>query len=114
MFILLLYTMPDAYQSTRKCLVQALEHVEVMNSTDICHLEVDGLTEIARLIAILDRRVNRLCFNKLAHAETVAKMTEGQRLLGKDVKASASYAAWHEAWLAKQRSLEKYARNVKT
>lgn len=107
--------MPNVYASIREQLVLALENVDVLNHTEIDALEVSGLTETARLLAILQRRTRRLCDNKLDHVKTIAQMhgflVTGQRLAGQDTTDASSS---HQNLLAIQRALEKYTSDVKT
>jgi hypothetical protein len=80
--------MTSVYDDINSDLVQALEGVDVLTRTDIGRLKVDELMETARLIAILDRRVKRMCAFKLDEVKTMAEMHAslewGQSLMGKD------------------------------
>ena len=69
--------MTSVYDDIQSDLVQALEGVHVLNNTDIGHLKVDGLTKAAKLIAILDRRIKRLCVSKLDEVKKVVEMHAG-------------------------------------
>lgn len=98
------------YDEIETDLVSALEGVDVLNNTDIGRLDVNGLTETARLIAILERRVKRLCVMKLdqvkASAFLYAGLETGQRLMG---KSTDDASAKHKSLLDSQHALEKYA-----
>jgi len=109
--------MTSVYDDIRSDLLQVLEGVDVLNNTDIGHLNVDGLTESARLAAILNRRLKRLCINKLDEVKTIAEMHAsiewGQRLMGKDT-GYCDVSARHKSLLNSQHALEKYTTHVKT
>lgn len=98
------------YSNIKGHLVQTLEHIEELNHTDIGQLDAAGLTETAKLVAILDRRTKRLCASKLDHVKFVATMHEGHlkglQMMGKDTSDKRAYL---NTILNTQRLLEKYA-----
>jgi len=87
--------MAETYGSIKKHLIRTLEHVEVLNDTDISELNGEALAEISKLVAILNRRFKRLCDGKADHLKGVAFLQEGlmigQRLRSKEVTDAASF-----------------------
>lgn len=85
----------ETYDSIKKHLVRALEHVEVLNDTDVCLLDGEGLAEITKLVTIMNRRLKRLCDGKADNLNGVAYLQEGlmlgQRLLGQKETATSSF-----------------------
>ena len=68
--------MQHANASISKHVLGALKHIEVLNNIDICQLDEAGLTENARLVAMLARRLKRLCAYKADNVAFTNKMRE--------------------------------------